>query len=251
MIPSMTSLMVQPRRITMVIIAALTMLALCGHAHAQNLATTPATPAEDVGFTFYKMAGATPDYKTILREDPAFKSASPQDQAKLEEQLALQMKLRFMNFNPENKLITIRSAVRMDASIGTPPGLNITFGRRDDKKKGKNKPVFFPYAFGPQMVAVIANGIEKYEYIRMSPIEASHVARKISGNSATMVLQVLPTQVDSQQPFLVDGEMPLWLMMGEIAQIVFYNDNAEALWSYRADWMKTDDNYRLLQLYKE
>ncbi len=218
---------------------------------AQNLVTAPPTTAEDVGFTFYKMAGAVPNYKSIVHEDPAYKNALPVDQAKLEEQLALQMQLRFTNFNPENRLITIRSAVRVDASVGAPPGLNIIFGRRDDKEKGREKPIFFPYPFGPQMVAVIANGIEQYRYIRLSPIEASHIARKISNNTATMVLQVLPKQVDAKQPFMTEGDMPVWLMMGDIAQLVLFNNNAEVLWSYRADWVKTEDSYRLHELYKE
>lgn len=219
-------------------------------ASAQNLITTPPTTAEDIGFTFYKMANAAPDYETIIKANPDYKNTPPESQAAFLEQQKLQMQLRFTNYNPENKLITIRSAIYIDAKVGVPAGLNIAFKKKEITTPN-NDPIFFPYPFGPQMVAVIANGIENYKYIRLSPIEASNAARKIDGNTATMVVQILPKYVDAQRPFMSSDNMPVWLMMGDIAQIIFFNDNAETIWSYQADWYKPTDDYRLMQLYKE
>lgn len=215
-------------------------------AWAQNLVTTPASTGEEVGFTFYKLARAVPDYPTMVRESDAYKAAAAALKQATEDQLALEMRLRFTNFNADGRFITIRTAVKMKASVGVPTGLNVDFG--NDPGKG---PLYFPYQFGPQIIALVANGIENYSHIRMSPIEASHASRKIDAGAVTMVLQVLPTQVDAKQPLQIESDMPVWLMLGEIAQLVFFNDNAEVVWMYQAPWLEKKDTYRLMQLYKE
>jgi hypothetical protein len=200
---------------------------------APALAINPATPltqkassAQDIAFLFYKLSGKNPDFAKMVAQTNSFQSATPEAQQTTLTKDVPMMEMGFRNFAPALHPIIIRTTVQTKVNIGNKNGIEITFG--GDPKS----PVYFPYIWGGDHFAVLADGIEQFKFLPMKLETASRIGGKIDANgTSTLILELKPIKADGRNPFPLDG-IPQWLFMTKIVKAYLVNQYLEVLWEY-------------------
>jgi hypothetical protein len=190
--------------------------------------TQKATSAQDIAFLFYKLANIDPNLEQKITNTPSFKNASAEDQLKILRQDVPLLKMGFRNFVPQFHNIIIRTRVGSKVSIGQKNGIELSFG--GDPKS----PIYFPYLWGGDRLAVLADGIDQFKFLPMKLDTASRVSGKMDANGqSTLLLELKPMKADGSNQFPLDG-VPQWLLLTKISKAWLMNNYHEVLWEYKA-----------------
>ena len=186
------------------------------------------TPAQDVAFLFYKLANMNPNFEKKITNTPSFRNASSDEQLKILREDVPMLQMGYRNFVPQMHKIIIRTKVGSKAIIGQKNGVELSFG--GDPKQ----PVYFPYAWGGDQFAVLADGIDQFKFLPMKLETASRISGKIDNDGqSTLLLELQPIKADGRNPFPLDG-VPQWLFMTNISRAWLLNQYHEILWEYTA-----------------
>lgn len=190
-----------------------------------------ASSAEDIAFHFHRKAGVKPDTIAFIESTPAYQKADAALKQKMIRNNATMLDMSFLNFVPSANPIIVRTKVGVKAIFGNKNGLDVRFAGQDLNPKS---PIYFPYAWGKQNFAVLANGIENFAFLPMKLETASNASRKINKDgTATFIFELSPISADAQKPFKLDG-IDQWLLMTSIKRAHLVNEYLEVLWSYEA-----------------
>lgn len=217
----------------------------CGHtasAASGGMHLSKPSTNYEIGMLFHKLAKTQPNFENWLSGEARFKQLDESQRAMVMSEEQSRLGFDFANTDPRTKPIIIRASVKVALKNFVKPSRSLEV---DFPMQGI---IYFPYIVGDEAIAVIPNGIELYENIPISKPEASAIAALLDqGGESTLVLEVIATKVDAQQPMDLDG-ISQWLMMGEIGFIGIFNSKAQAIWSVQAPWHKMQDEKDLKSL---
>ena len=192
-----------------------------------ELAMKP-TSSQDVAFLFYKLAKLNPDFQTKITATPSFKDANQQQQLDILRKDVPILQMGYRNFVADAHKIIVRTNVKSKAMIGQRNGIELSFG---GDPKG---PIYFPYQWGGDRFAVLADGIDEFKFLPMKLETASRATGKINADgTTTLLLELNPIKADGRNPYPLDG-VPQWLLMTKISRAWLLNEYREVLWDYTA-----------------
>lgn len=231
----------------MAVIAVLAACMLCANMAAAMADTNrQASSARDVAMLFYKMTGQTPDFVMWAKKTPAYRNAREIHKQDVLKNKSLELELKFNKLEPEEQIIRISTLIPTD----------VDYKVKDPERRGIyidwpfEEVPYFPYVYDGLNIAVIADGLENYKFIKLDEPAAKFVAaHKSPGHDTRVVIELLPVAADGEKPLSLDNHRQ-WPILGKIARLELLNRDNVPLWQYKADWYWTDEGSRLLKLYK-
>lgn len=118
-----------------------------------------------------------------------------------------------------------------------------------------DKAPYFPFQVGKFWVGVIPKGLEKALEIDLSTEETMALrnglkaADNFKNKSIITNIILQPLQADAKQP-MMEGDMPVFLMLSDIASLSFHGMANELLWAWSAPWYRNAQSQDLMTLHK-
>ena len=219
------------------------------------------TESEKVGFAFFNLIKAEPDFESWIRETQKYKDAKPSKKVQMLTDDLRRLETGFISYYPDEDLISVEAKARVEASEyfhasqreGTVTHVKI---KLPDMPQG-----YFPFQIGDMWIALIIEDFEKMTNYDFNPEQYKEFATKLRfdrySNQFAMNVNVdfkfMPVSADGEGPIEMDG-INMWLMLGEMVEMrlwVEYYGEKKYLWEYRADWYIPEEHQQLLDLYKK
>lgn len=193
-----------------------------------------ASSPEDIAFHFHRAASVKPDFVGLISNTPSFQKADKATQdIMLRDDVAV-LEMGFHNFVPDANPIIVRTKVTVKPVLGRQNGFVVGFAGQTQNPQKPQNPIYFPYLWGGQNFAVLADGIEQFSFLPMKMDTASAMSGKINKDwSGTFIFELKPISADAQKPFTLDG-VSQWLLMTKIVKASLVNEYLEVLWQYEA-----------------
>lgn len=223
-----------------------------GHGYTEN---------EKIGFAFYQLSGAKPDFKSWVRKTDAYKKALPVEKVELMQSELTRLERGMGLFHPDEDLVTIEMDVSIKRlpDVGTDPekmkhALQIDFTGNKDQDS-----YYIPVEIGDIWIAIIVQGMDKQSFRIFDTPQFKSVLQKLNSTLTSQVttleghvkLSLRPVSVSKQSPVRV-ADIDLWPMLAEIASFSLWSrDSSVFIWGYEAPWYVSNDRKDLVDLYKD
>lgn len=247
-----------PRRFLLL----LTLLVLLCPASASaqgNSALAGFSETEKVGFAFYRLINRPPPYDSwiIARDD--YKAAKPQTRLSIMDHQRQRLREGFDGYFIDQDVITLTLKLSVQGrdnpdfvkdpalhEAGLSKIIEIKFSDTEDIP-------YFPFPIGELWVGVIP---EHFEKLSRHHLTLEQYKRFCSGTGACigtfrpveLQLVLRPRAADAKEPVVV-GDIPVWLMLSDIASIAFIDRRGEMLWEYTAPWYDQQRASELMTLF--
>ena len=223
----------------------LTLITTPAHVILAQSSYTP-TPPYDFALVYHKLAGSTPAFKVIARNMPAYDEAEEREKSKILAKISQRLRRRFNNLEVHQKLLTIRTRIRMDVQ------------RQPQKDKASlqlklpsNSPLYFPMQPGKRNIAVLMQDFKRFRTIPLNPLQANYVeSRAAPDEDIIMYLQLQAVDADAEKPLKLDS-IKQWPLLTRIARMGLYTQDNETIWEYKAPWLTTEQGNAVRKLFRK
>lgn len=192
--------------------------------YEEKLKTRPMSPIEDVGVAFLKLTGNFPDFKKVVEGMDGYKQIDPLAQPDFKEKLAAKFQKAYLSYTPLKSDVIIRSGVTVLFNRSSPDTGTIEI------RNFSSSPIFFPYEFAGYPIALIAQNLELFHVINLSPEELEKAYTRLSlDGGATLLLQLFPIAADDKKTMML-GDVPQYPLLADIGYIGLLNWKGEEIW---------------------
>lgn len=218
------------------------------------------TDAEKVGFAFYQLVNAEPDFQAWIKNSDKYKEASPVEKNQMLNEDETRLRNAFYHYIPDQDLIEINFTGVFHASN--------YFGRGQSEGVTTNVQILFddipqkfvPFQVGEMWIAVVPQDIEKLTKQNLNAEEYSEIGKKIGFDKRVFALKenvnikmrLRPLSADAKEPVILQ-ELPMWLMLAEIASFEVWIEGPRGKRTYAiehfADWYVPSEQKQILHLY--
>lgn len=248
--------MTKLKKSVLLLLASLALLNLAPGLAASALAQDPnINEQEKAVFAFHKLTKGVPNYQKLIE---SMKEYNEQDsmfkKQEVYEKESLRLKWGFGVYDPKKDYLNIETDIYLQLRIsGKTPTLNFKF------VNSRNIEVpYFPYPYGDEWVAVIANGLGRFTSIPLTKEQYGKLkelfeAQKVYEGKLAMKLR--PISADNSSPLIMD-RIKQWLVMADIAFLEFLYIDPETderqtlLGSYKAPWYISEGKDSTAPLFK-
>ena len=214
---------------------------------------------EKTGFAFYHLINRPPPYDSWIVARDDYKAAKPHNRLAIMDLQRQRLREGFDAYFTDQDVITLNLQVKVQGKAnpdyakdpaldeaGLTKMIDIRFSQTDDMP-------YFPFPVGDLWVGVIPENIDKLSRHYLTP---EQFGRFCGGTGAcsgsfrptTVQLILRPISADGKEPIVV-GDVPVWLMMSEVASIAFIARDGEMLWEYTAPWYDRQRASELMTLF--
>lgn len=221
---------------------------------------------EKAVFSFFRLAGATPDYTTWINHSQRYLKAPDALKQSVYDEEETRLKWGFGTFDPGRDFLKIETDIELHVTNGA-EGLGIAFSFPG---KSKDEPVYFPYSYGQEWIALVVDDLEKFSKIPLMDEDSAYLTQKLGrgGNfKARLKMRIRPLSADTDAPLALTEKDKFWLLRGDIAYLAFEKipkneieeqakktleeERKTAIFSYTAPWYLSDTESELLNLLGE
>jgi hypothetical protein len=224
-----------------------------------NSALAGFSETEKVGFAFYHLINRPPPYDSWIVARDDYKIAKPQTRLSIMDLQRQRLREGFDGYFIDQDVITLNLKVRVQGKdnpdyakdpalqdAGLTKMIDIKFSQTEDMP-------YFPFPVGELWVGVIPEHIEKLSRHYLSPEQyqrfCSGTGACIGGYRPVDVQLVLrPKKADAKEPVVVRN-VPVWLMLSDVASIAFLARDGNMLWEYTAPWYDRQRASELMTLF--
>ncbi len=214
---------------------------------------------EKVGFAFYHLIKRPPPYDSWIVARDDYKAAKPHNRLVIMDLQRQRLREGFEHYFPDQDVITLNLKIGVRGTdnedyakdqalqeAGLSKMIDIKFSQNDE-------PPYFTFPVGDLWVGLIPENIDRLSRQYLTP---EQFTRFCNGTGAcagsfrpTEVQLVLrPEKADAKEPILVN-DIPVWLMMSEVASIAFLAKDGSMLWEYTAPWYDRQRASELMTLF--
>lgn len=195
---------------------------------------------------YLKMTGQRLNADAAIRQTEIFRKATGEEQNRMIASEKIPLETEFTNIDPKKQVIVIRSSVNLKTSLAPNSRLQASFTTPPRPASS----IYFPYNWGGLNIALIPDRLEPFLDIPLKPSEATSAISKITGGTATIVIEMLPLSADARSQMTLDG-VPQWLLMTRIVAVSYYNETMQTIWHWKSpDYRRAGDASPLQDLKK-
>ena len=215
--------------------------------HQPLLAVSRKIPVfpEQVGMIYFKMTEQEPDFRAWAMASPRVATAKIVDRNQTFISEYNRMKKAFRTFQPED-IITVH--VELDISQYSDIQNLLVLDQFNER-------TYFSYNVYGTYYGIIPNGIEKFNLLRLTPMELRGI-RELTGvqNTLNAEIVLIPRIADNEKPMTLN-DRDHWLIMADIAEIRFWGGKDHPGptgglgWFYRAEGYEPEENDELMNLF--
>lgn len=191
--------------------------------------------AQDVAFTFYKTAGATPHYERWVKASEPYLSTPQAKWAKVLEDQKNFLRTSFDKFDPESDLIITKIKARAMIERPDDPEIDPMVITLRFPHEREDREIFLPYEFGGDNFAVIIDDLNERKVFEIPPKETPYVTSHLGNREITAVFRLAAISADIEKPFMM-GEEAYWLLATNIASLSLWNKTGVLVYEYIAPW---------------
>lgn len=224
-----------------------------------NSALAGFTETEKIGFAFYHLINRPPPYDSWIVARDDYKIAKPQTRLSIMDLQRQRLREGFDGYFIDQDVITLTLKVRVQGKdnpdyakdpalqdAGLSKMIDIKFSQTGDMP-------YFPFPVGELWIGVIPEHIEKLSRHYLSP---EQYQRFCGGTGACIgsfrpvdvQLVLRPKKADAKEPVVV-RDIPVWLMLSDVASIAFLARDGKMLWEYTAPWYDRQRASELMTLF--
>jgi hypothetical protein len=208
------------------------------------------TTTEDVAIAFYKTGGTIPNFENwVKKREPYSTTPWARREALMQTELT-RLNNAYLNFNPKEDLLVIRTFVRMEPSETMDDEglkthhLNAEFMNAPDA-------MYFPYDFLDERFIVMPHKLDLIMKSKISESDYNSLKTNLPQSSRnTMIVKLRVTEADTNQPYMIDG-LEQWVLKAEIATVEIWSPRRTLLWEYSAPWYLSPNTKVLNNLYEK
>lgn len=214
---------------------------------------------EKVGFAFYHLINRPPPYDSWIVARDDYKAAKPHNRLVIMDLQRQRLREGFEHYFPDQDVITLNLKIGVrgkdnedyakDQALqeaGLSKMIDMKFSQTDE-------PPYFTFPVGDLWVGLIPENIDRLSRQYLTPEQFD---RFCNGTGACMgafrptevQLVLRPQKADAKEPILVN-DIPVWLMMSEVASIAFLAKDGSMLWEYTAPWYDRQRASELMTLF--
>lgn len=220
-------------RTNLLILAALSFFSGMSVCMAQSFIQS--SSGQDVAFSFYKTADATPNYdRWIKNSDPYLSTPQAKWRAVMISQREF-LKTAFKSYDPNQDLIVVKSKARVKLDRPDNPETDpmlLTFRFRHERD---NRELFFPFEYGGDHFAVIVDDLDELRTAEIRPKEVPYVNSQLTNREVTVVLRLAPVSADINTPYMME-DAPYWLLGTKVASLSLWNREGNIVYEHIAPW---------------
>lgn len=186
---------------------------------------------EKVVFAFFKLNSHVPAYEEWIKNSSAWKSAPPDEAARIElfEKEMLRLKWNYGTYEPDIDFIQIRTKVRLLLTGNT---LAFIFPGAE-----RGEVPYFPFPYAKEWIALVVNDLDPLLELQLSPAEKALAEKTIPRNSVAdgeLVLHIRPVKAENEAPLHLSG-IDHWMLIGETGNFQL-SSGGTVLATYTAPW---------------
>ncbi len=217
-------------------------------AHAQFTLQT-STP-EDVAIAFYKKGGKIPNFDTWIIGQPPYNSTPWAMREKVLYDEKLRLVEKYQEYDPENGLIKIRVAVKIDfEAIPDAKDMNILHNIMIISYKNVGDESYYPYKFLDQYITVVPSNMKAYTSAALDDEEYEYIKNKLNkSRNPSAYIELKPSVTDHEAPHNIDG-LDQWIMTADIVSYLIIDDSGSIIWEKTAPWYIAPQTRDLNNLY--
>jgi hypothetical protein len=250
-------------RFFFLIIAALTAFGTATPASAQGMPVESLvgfTETEKVGFAFYHLINKEPPYMDWIQARDDYIKGNPKERMDIMDEQRFRLRDGFANYRVDRDMVMVKLPLSYTL-IDNPDYLtdskaqNRGLIKRLIIKLPDDKIPYFPFTVGKFWVGVIPNDLAKPLEIDLNEEDYKNFSHGIvdgtnfknKGLFTTIIMK--PLQADAKAP-MMEGNMPVFLMLSDIASLSIRGLSEELLWGWTAPWFMNSKSQELMTLHK-
>ena len=239
----------------------LVLLAFTVSAQAQN-ALVGFSTTEKVGFAYYRLINRDPPVEDWVRTREDYKAAKPNVQLDIMRNERLRLREGYAVYFPDRDLLTMTVPMVFDAMDNPNYPSNIEAKAKELTKRVRIRfpqvhgQPYFPFQLGLLWVGLIPENLEDLFVRDMTEDEFQLFCRAVndcanfSNRTLDTVLVLKPTAADAKEP-LMDGDLPIWLLLAEVGALYVQLNGHPIEWKYTAPWYDEHQAQSLMTLFSK
>lgn len=250
-------------RFFVLIFTALTLMMFAAPSFAEDMPQESLigfSETEKVGFAFYHLINKTPPYMDWIAARTDYIKSTPGERMRIMDYERPRLRDGFANYQVDREMILVKLPLLYtltdNPDYHTDP---------DAQSKGLTKRLlislpdsqtpYFPFQVGKFWVGVIPQGLEKSMPVDLTEEEYDKLAHgivektKFKNKSIITTVLLKPIVADDKKP-MVENNMPVFLLMSDIATLSIRNVGETLLWGYTAPWYLGAKSQELMTLHK-
>ncbi|MDB5490964.1 MAG: hypothetical protein JWO78_813 [Micavibrio sp.] len=247
----------------LILATALILSLFCTPSQAEDYTVDPLqgfTMTDKVGFAFYRLINRDPPYLDWIKARDAYKEAVPKIRMDMLDHEQDHLRIGFANYQLDRDLIMIKAPLLY--TIIDNPDYSVYEAAREKSltkrlqvRMPDNAVPYFPFQLGKMWIGVAPKDMEQFAAIDMTDLEFKALCIKILDCSnfknktvpTTIMLKAL--QADTKKP-LMEGDLPVFVMLSDVAALYVRGSFGELLWSFTAPWYFNNKSQELMVLHK-
>lgn len=192
--------------------------------------------AKAVAFSFYKTAGATPNFERWVKNIPPYTNTPMAKRDAVLQQQKDILKKEFELYDAQKDLLVMRTVIHMDLKLPKEGDETAHFTFVYDKAQDDDETAYFPFSFGGDHFAVVVNEINSFKSAEV-PVQQYGFLKGVTGNGRNLhaVFQLRPKKSDTAEPY-EQGGREQWLLATDVASLTLWTRDSRLLYEYTAPW---------------
>lgn len=205
------------------------MLMVAGEVKAQFI--DEASPPQNVAIAYYKISEKIPNFQQWASYTQEYGTALEESKDAVLAEETVRLERAFSFYDHTTTPVTIRTLVDVEVKEGDKqPKLSISFPKKTAS--------YFPYSFGGEHFALIAENSDILGDIDIGPLEVEQIYKRLEqGGRAVLVLNTVPYKTNTEDT-IKSGSLHMQPLLAKIGGISLYNSELETIWAWKAGWYK-------------
>lgn len=220
-----------------------------------NAVTQRYSVAEQVGFAFYKLGGAQPNFDQWIEAMDGYQTIREQDRPTYKAAQRQRLAEGFAEYNLSQSRIDAVADIILTIPKVSPEQISLLGGKRPMTiRLAEVESNYIPYYIGGQWIVMVLQNMEQFNEILLPEHEVEHIRRHLSvQDDQPLPIQVRlivePTQADMTSPVALP-KADAWLLAAKILNFEIWSKESGAyVWGYQDQNFMHDEQRELLNLY--